>query len=115
MPENVVCASEFMQRDPKDPKYSSLEYDIYAWIPYGKGEDHRLSIRYNFQKSEFEAYAYYYRDRRAKVLFSSPALREVLAFVTKIEQEFFEDPEVNYVECEHKKPYKSLGCEVKEG
>ncbi len=44
-----ICEHEFDRPDVKNPKYSSLEYDLYAKL--------QMSIRKNFNTNKFEIYS----------------------------------------------------------
>ncbi len=125
-----ICEYCFERPDPNNPKYSMLEVDIYAWIPYDKQveygvQNHRLSLRKNLETGEFEVYRRYHRpliiNRKAvtifthqdlgieEVVFKSKSLEEAVEFANKECEKFHGEIEPDKV-CQHKYPHKSSFC-----
>ena len=76
----IICEYEFERPDPRNPRYSLVEADIYGWIPeefWDEIRDHRLSLRKNLKTGRFELYRYYYTDGSEEVVFTG-SLEECL-------------------------------------
>ena len=66
--------------DPRNPRYSLVEVNVYGWIPkefWDEIRDHRLSLRKNLKTGKFELYTYYYANSSGEAIFTG-SLKECL-------------------------------------
>jgi len=140
----IFCEGEFEQPDPRDPDHSMCEVDFYAWIPYEKQHgtegvpNHRLSIRKNLKRGEYEVYRRYYHPvqftarmeglpvhvlagedtGREQVVFRSKDLQEALDFAVGEWNRFHGTEEHQHerdLVCEHRHPRRSWLCKIHPG
>lgn len=112
-----VCEHEFREPDPREPQYSLVNIDFYAWIPpeaQRRVKNHLLSLRKNLSTGEYEVFRVY-SDRTVQVIHRSKTLGEILLKANEEWNKFHEgwgghrDPDEV---CEHKPPRISLSCPV---
>jgi len=107
----IICELEFEKPDPKNPDYSLLEVDYYAWIPKNNHiVSHRLSLRKNLKTGKFEVYRFFYTRRIEEVAFEG-SFEEALKFADAEYEKWHGKKESDKV-CQHRYPYKSLSCKA---
>jgi len=123
----IVCEYEFEQEDPKNPGYSMVEVDFYAWVPQGMGiSNHRLSLRKNLKTGEYEVYRRFFRQQIIsrvrvtvitgddtgieQVAFRSKELAETLRFIDGEWRRFHGEGKEPDQVCQHKPPVLATFC-----
>jgi hypothetical protein len=120
-----VCEYGFLTPDPKDPTYSQLEIQFYAFIriknqnrtlPHWKylRINHRLFLRKNLDTGDFELVKKYHNDRKEwatkeKVILKTKDLQEALDRGHDMFEKHHEESQRDLV-CRHKSPEKDSGC-----
>jgi len=107
----IICELGFEEPDPKNPKYSLREVDIYAIVPYAQKRaspetrSHRLTLRKNLETGKFEVYRFYYDTKEVEVAYEGD-FEGALNFANRERFRYWRDLGVRErdVPCRHKHP-----------
>lgn len=121
----IVCETEFILPDPKNPEIAMTEIDFYESIPANvsvhPSENHALRLRKNLKAGKFEVYRYFFTRKHfnlkteaplVKVVFADKDLAKAVKFADGECQKYARATDIPTQVCEHKPPVVRDDCKI---
>ena len=110
----IICEHRFEEEDPRNLGFSMLEIDIYTSVKRDAYVlPHRLSLRKNISRGEFELYRFYFYTGQTSVQFRDKDLQRVLDHANAEAYTWSGIREPDKV-CLHKGEQKDRLCPIEE-